>query len=72
MYKDCKVLMLSLSVCWWNKVITKMLSSSLFSIIIIFFNQPFKLKFLLSRHFATNSFGLGRLFLQIKSPASKF
>ena len=72
MYRDCEVLMLSLGVCWWNKVITKMLSSSLFSIIIIFFNQPFKLKFLLSRHFATNSFGLGRLFLQIKSPASKF
>ena len=72
MYKDCKVLMLSLGVCWWNKVITKMLSSSLFSIIIIFFNQSFKLKFLLSRHLATNSFGLGRLFLQIKSPAPKF
>ena len=40
--------MLSLSVCWWNKVIIKMLSSSLFSIIIIFFNQPFKLKFYLA------------------------
>ena len=48
MYKDCKVLMLSLSVCWWNKVIIKMLSSSLFSIIIIFFNQPFKLIFYLA------------------------
>ena len=67
MYKDCKVLMLSLGVCWWNKVITKMLSSSLYSIIIIFFNQPFKLKFLLGRHLATNSFGLGRLFFNNSS-----
>ena len=49
MYRDCEVLMLSLGVCWWNKVITKMLSSSLFSIIIIFFNQPFKLKFSLGQ-----------------------
>ena len=38
-----------------------MLSSSSISIITIFFHQPFKLKFLLGRHLATNSFGLGRL-----------
>ena len=31
-----------------------------------------QVKVLLSRHLATNTFGLGRLFLQIKSPALKF
>ena len=34
--------------------------------------QPSKLKLLLGHHLATKSFGWGRLFLQIKSPAAKF
>ena len=71
MYKDCRVLMLLLGVPWWNKII-KIVILLLVFYHNYFFHQPFKLKFLLDRHLATNSFGLGRLFLQIKSPASKF
>ena len=72
MYKDCRVLMLLLGVPWWNKIIIKNVILLLDFYHNYFFHQPFKLKFLLDRHLATNSFGLGRLFLQIKSPASKF
>ena len=49
-----------------------MLSSSSFSIIIIFFNEPFELKFLLGGHLATNSFGLGRLFYKSSRQLQNF
>ena len=73
MYKYCKVLMLSLGVRWWNKIIIKNVI-----LLLVFYHNYFlqpaalRVKILLDRHLATNSFGLGRLFLQIKSPASKF